>query len=139
MQKSKSKKFKLTVAIAIVAVVLVICLILPTGSLLAKPQKDASIKTNKEDYSPGSTVIMLGKNFEPNTFYEIVVIRPDGSTVLGDGSFDPGSDIVLTNSAGVFNYHYKLNGIDGLYTIEVKDLAGNIVATGTFTDATVRW
>lgn len=136
---ARSKRLRLIIIALITAVILTIGLIIPSGSLLAKNDKDASVTTNKEDYSPGSTVIIKGKNFDPDTYYEIEVIRPDSSIVLGDGSFDPGSDIVLANRAGNFNYHYVLNGIEGLYTINVKDLDGDIVATDTFTDATVRW
>lgn len=134
----KSKKARILLTLLITAIVFTVVLALPTSGLLAK-DKDVSLTTNKEDYSPGETVIIKGKNFEPNTYFIVEVIRPGGSIVVGDGSFEPGSDMVYTNASGNFNYHYQLNGIEGTYIIKVKDLGGTLIMEGTFTDATVRW
>ena len=65
----------------------------------------------------------------------VEVERPDGSIVLGDGSFLPGSDSVMTDVNGVFVYKYQLNGIEGLYTVRVYDEIETMLATTTFTDS----
>ena len=104
----------------------------PTGNVVLKP----IISTDKEDYSPEETVIITGTGFAQNAIYTIVVTRPDGSVVIGDGSFTPGSDKVITDASGNFTppYNYILDGIMGTYVIEAIDEAGAVVATKTFTD-----
>lgn len=92
------------------------------------------LDTDKEDYSPEETVIITGTGFAPNAIYTIVVTRPDGSVVIGDGSFTPGSDKVLTDDSGNFTYNYILDGIMGVYKIVAVDASGSIVATKTFRD-----
>jgi hypothetical protein len=108
--------------------------VIPIGSLvLLSP----SLSTDKEDYGPEETVIITGTGFAPNAIYTIVVVRPDGSIVLGDGSFTPGSDKILTDATtGSFTYNYILDGILGTYKVKAVDSEGNVVATTSFTDAT---
>jgi hypothetical protein len=93
------------------------------------------LSTDKEDYAPGETVTITGEGFLPSTVYTIVVIRPDGSIVTGDGTFVPGSDSVLSNASGNFTYSYILNGIEGTYRVKAVDEDGNTVASTSFTDA----
>ena len=70
----------------------------------------------------------------------VEVERPDGSVVLGDGSFLPGSDSAMTDVSGAFVYDYILNGIEGLYTVRVYDEGGAMLASVTFTDdRVIRW
>ena len=95
---------------------------------------DPTLTTDKDDYNPGETVVITGTGFLPNTEYTIVVVRPDGSIVLGDGTFVPGSDVVLSDAGGGFTYNYILNGIVGTYNVEAKDSEGNTVAETSFTD-----
>ena len=92
-----------------------------------------SISTDKEDYAPGETVKITGENFPANTTLLVKVTRPDDSVVKGDGSFEEGSDEVITNEEGKLEYHYQLNGIEGEYVVEVF-LGATVLATATFTD-----
>ena len=102
----------------------------PVGGVILNPV----LSTDKEDYSPEETVIISGTGFAPNAVYTIQVIRPDGSIVIGDGSFTPGSDSVLTDASGNFTYNYILDGILGMYTVNAVDESGITIATTTFTD-----
>ncbi len=134
-----SKKLRALIIVIIIAAVFALSF-MPAAMIYGKNKTDSPIvSTNKSDYSPEKTVIILGKNFKPKAVYTIVVIRPDGSIVVGDGSFVLGSDSVKTNKGGNFNYHYKLDGIEGKYIVNVVDSNGIIVASTSFTDATVRW
>ncbi|MCL5072515.1 MAG: SpaA isopeptide-forming pilin-related protein [Actinobacteria bacterium] len=54
---------------------------------------------------------------------------------MGNGSFAPGSDSVLTDASGNFTYNYILDGILGTYTVRAVDNAGAVIATTTFTDS----
>jgi hypothetical protein len=105
-----------------------------SGSVILNP----ALSTDKEDYRPEETVIITGTGFAPNAIYTIAVTRPDGSVVIGDGSFTPGSDTVLTDASGNFTYNYILDGIMGLYRIDAVDAGGLIVATKTFTDCNAK-
>ncbi len=101
-----------------------------------------TVTTDKPDYSPNETVIITGSGFSPNAYYDVPVIRPDGTIVKGDGSFAPGWDTVLADASGSFVYLYQLDGITGTYTVQVYPLpwggpgSGQTpVASTTFTDA----
>lgn len=152
-----SKKIKTLSVVMIVAAVFALSF-LPTAMIYGKSNQDSKfmgnnlsenfaakdkspvVTTNKLDYSPDEKVVILGKNFEPNTAYTVVVIRPpDGLIVTGDGTFTPGSDTVVTNNGGNFNYHYTLCGVDGTFIVNVVGPDGEIIASTSFTDATVRW
>ncbi len=104
----------------------------PLGETL--PVVNPVLSTDKGDYAPEETVVITGTGFLPNAVYMIVVTRPDGSVVIGDGSFTPGSDSVLSDASGNFTYNYILDGIEGTYLVEAKDEACSVVATTTFTD-----
>jgi hypothetical protein len=111
---------------------------LMTGFASAIP----TVTTDKADYSPGAIVTVSGSGFEANTVYDIPIIRPDGSIVTGDGTYTPGWDSVTSDNSGAFTYLYELNGIEGLYTIEVylsswngPDSSDELLASTTFTDA----
>jgi len=134
-----SKKLRTLFIVIIIAAIFTLSF-MPAAMIYGKNKSDSPVvSTNKSDYSPEKTVIILGKNFEPKAAYKIIVIRPDGLIVIGDGSFALGSDSVTTNNGGNFNYHYKLDGIEGKYIVNVVDSDGTIVASTSFTDATVRW
>jgi len=94
-----------------------------------------SVSTDKEDYSPGETVIICGSGFDACVELVVRVTRPGGSVITGDGSGTSGCDAVTTDSDGSFIYFYKLDGIFGLYTVDVLD-GETVLATTTFTDAT---
>jgi|GEM_PF-3499667 len=135
-----SKKIKTLSVVMIIAAVFVMSF-LPTAMIYGKSNQDESpvVTTNKGDYSPDMKVVILGKNFEPNTTYIVQVDRPDVGIVTGDGTFTPGSDTVTTNGGGNFNYHYTLCGVDGTFYVNVLSLDGDPIASTSFTDATVRW
>jgi hypothetical protein len=136
-----SKKIKTLSVVMMIAAVFALSF-LPTAMIYGKSNQDKSpvVTANKLDYSPDEKVIILGKNFEPNTAYMVVIIRPpDGLIVTGDGTFTPGSDTVTTNGGGNFNYHYTLCGVDGTFIVNVVGPDGAVKASTSFTDATVRW
>jgi hypothetical protein len=135
-----SKKIKTLSVVMIIAAVFALSF-LPTAMIYGKGNQDKApvVTTNKGDYSPDMKVVILGKNFEPNTEYTVVVIRPNGEIVTGDGTYTPGSDTVTTNGGGNFNYHYTLCGVDGTFNVNVVGPDGLVKASTSFTDATVRW
>ena len=102
----------------------------------------AVVWTDKAEYASWETVTIFGSGFNPNVYYDIPVIRPDGSIVRGDGSSTLGWDTVQADLYGKFTYYYQLDGIVGLYEVRVYDspwpgsLDQTPLATTTFTDAT---
>ncbi|HSG78708.1 MAG TPA: hypothetical protein VLD62_03935, partial [Acidimicrobiia bacterium] len=95
--------------------------------------------TPKYDFAPGETVYIHGADFAPEITLEVVVTRPDGTIVTGDGTFSCSNcwDSVGTDAAGGFVYPYILNGIEGLYGVAAyaSPWAGEpAVATTTFSD-----
>jgi hypothetical protein len=107
---------------------------------------DPQVTTDKPDYYSNETVIITGTGFAANTYYDVPVLRPDGSYVKGDGSFQPGWDWVLTDGSGGFTYYYKLDGIPGTYWVAVHNWpwAGPgspevPLATTSFTDADIHF
>ena len=100
-----------------------------------------TVTTDKADYHPSDTVIITGGGFAPNTFYDVPVVRPDGSVVKGDGTLTLGWDSVFTNGSGAFTYNYKLDGVLGSYQVKVYPYGwnGNFseapLASTTFTDS----
>ena len=95
-----------------------------------------TLTTDKPDYHPAEIVQISGSGFTPNTSYDIVVIRPDGSIVKSDRT--PGFDTVVADTVGSFVYLYDLDGITGLYMVNVYDSSdpshSTILASTTFTD-----
>jgi len=138
VMKTASKKIY-----ALIALIFLISLIIPFASIFASV--DPEVSTKHLDYKPGHKVMITGDNFLPNESYEIVVTRPDGSIVKGDGSFEEGSDIITSNKKGGFKYKYQLAEISdefdptGGYYVDVFDSSGDLIASTTFTDSTVRW
>ena len=110
-------------------------------AVLAEDGGGPTVTTDKPDYSPGETVQITGTGFDPGVSYDIPVIRPDGFIVVGDGGGELGWDTTVpANAAGEFTYSYQLDGIEGLYTVEVypspwDGVRGVPLATTTFTDA----
>ncbi|HEY4695665.1 MAG TPA: immunoglobulin-like domain-containing protein, partial [Candidatus Hydromicrobium sp.] len=98
------------------------------------PVTSPVLSTDKGDYAPEETVVITGTGFLPNAVYTIIVTRPDGSVVIGDGSFVPGSDSVLSDASGNFTYNYILDGVFGAYQVSAVDVDGNTVASTSFTD-----
>lgn len=98
------------------------------------------ISSDKKDYSPGDTALISGKGFDPNTNYDIVVIRPDNTISVGDGSLTLGFDSVSTNTNGSFNYQYFADGLEGPYQIKVFTSSDtnhtSLIAKSGFTDPT---
>jgi cysteine-rich repeat protein len=82
---------------------------------------DPQVTTDNPDYSSWETVTITGSYFAANSYYDVPVMRPDGSYIKGDGSFQAGWDTVLTDGSGGFTYHYKLDGIQGVYWVAVYD------------------
>ena len=124
--------------IAITAVAL--ATLAPSDTAFAAP----TVTTDKPDYVPTETVIVTGSGYNPGDQLDIVIIRPDGRIIKGDGSNTQGWDTVTANGNGNFTYNYILNGIMGIYTVEVYASPWNgpesfdiPMATTTFTDFTI--
>ena len=117
-----------------------------------------TLTTDKADYSPEETVAIAGTAFDPGQTYDMVVIRPDGSIIRGDGNFNPDHsytcdaanaavvdcwDSVTADSGGSLTYQYVLDGIAGSYEIRAYaspwsgDRSLPAITSVTFTDATV--
>jgi hypothetical protein len=117
-------------------VTIALCLL----SALLTVKADAYITTDKADYYPSETVTVTGVGFASGESYAVVVIRPDSTVVVGDGSFAPGYDNVTADDGGGFTYLYKLDGVLGTYEVLVYpsswmgDLTETAVASVTFTD-----
>ncbi len=107
----------------------------PGGPALCAPTGNETIATDREDYGPGETVEMTGSGYGAGCGVTVKVTRPNGSVVVGDGSFAPGSDTVVTNASGDLYYLYQLNGIMGQYLVEAIGEDGAVLATTSFSDA----
>ncbi|MGD0766087.1 MAG: hypothetical protein ABR978_07250, partial [Dehalococcoidia bacterium] len=139
MSRTLTRTPVLRVALAVAALLCV------AGAALAwhqLAQAAPELTTDKGDYSPEEVVTITGGGFAPNTAYDIVVIRPDGTIVHGDGSFLPGWDTTpLTDESGSFTYLYQLDGVQGTYVVEAylspfvgDPLSDTPITTVTFTD-----
>jgi hypothetical protein len=109
-------------------------------AVLAEDGGSPTVSPEKPDYSPGEAVTISGTGFDPGVSYDIPVIRPDGFIIVGDGGGELGWDTVTADDGGEFTYSYQLDGIEGLYTVEVypspwDGVRGVPLASATFTDA----
>lgn len=135
---SARKKF-----LVFVILLFMISLIIPFSGVFADTNPEVCAK--HADYKPGQKVMISGEGFISNETYLIVITRPDGSIVKGDGSEEPGSDEITTDKKGSFKYKYLLEKVSdsfdpaGTYIIEVFDNAGGLIAYNSFKDSTVRW
>jgi hypothetical protein len=100
-----------------------------------------AVASDKPDYQPGETAVIYGSRLQPDASYDVPVIRPDGAIMTGDGTGTSGWDTVTADSVGHFAYNYQLDGIQGLYTLEVYPSpwggpgSGEVpLATATFSD-----
>ncbi|MBI5127730.1 hypothetical protein HZA76_04725 [Candidatus Roizmanbacteria bacterium] len=83
------------------------------------------LTTDKNDYAPASVAIISGYGFAPNTGYSLVV-STDGLSQ----SFN-----ITTDNNGAFTYSYSLyEEYHALYSVQLFDTAGFVVATTSFTD-----
>jgi LPXTG-motif cell wall-anchored protein len=99
-----------------------------------EPRGRETIATDKADYRPGATVHMFGSGYARSCLVKVKVVRPDGTVVRGDGSFEPGVDQVRTTGRGRLFYDYVLNGIEGRYRVRVLGAGNVLLAKTTFTD-----
>jgi hypothetical protein len=97
--------------------------------VMVSPVLAATIKTDKADYAPESTVKITGTGFNQlNHPVYITVTRPTTPDPTID-SLAP----VYTDATGSFEALYKLDGIQGTYSIDASDSDG-FTAQTTFTD-----
>jgi hypothetical protein len=126
------------------ALAAVVCVSGIGWGLLQLAQAAPTLTTDKYEYFSTETVTITGGGFAPNTLYDIPVIRPDGSIVIGDGSQTPGWDSVQSDGSGAFTYLYQLDGIPGTYEARAYpsswdgDVSESPIATVTFTDGNVK-
>ena len=66
------------------------------------------VTTDKIDYAPDEIVKISGTGFIAGNSYDVVIIRPDGPIIKGDGTFTSGFDTVLSED-GSRSYDYILN------------------------------
>lgn len=127
----------------LVILLFMISLIIPFSGVFA--DSNPEVYARHDDYKPGHKVMIFGEGFIANETYMIVITRPDGSIVKGDGSLEEGSDEIKTDKKGRFKYKYLLEKVsesfnpEGTYLIEVFDSSGELIAYNSFTDSTVRW
>src|SRR5574341_1207769 len=98
----------------IFAVLTIAVLVSLTGGMLVHAT-DATISTDKADYSPGDTVKITGSSFNPSSLITLTVTRPD-STVESCGglnSFRFTPCPLYSDSSGNFAQFYSLDGIFG--------------------------
>ncbi len=98
-----------------------------------------TVTTDKAEYHPDETALISGAGYTSGQLLDIVVIRPDLSIVTGAGTNTTGFDTVTADPSGAFtDYPYILNGIFGLYTVNVYSnadtLHATVLATTTFLD-----
>jgi hypothetical protein len=94
-----------------------------------------TVRTDKSKYSHHETVRVTGSGYKPGCDVSVRVIRPDGSTVGGDGGHSARTDIAPANAAGNFSYDYHLSAMDGRYVVEVLGRRGRVLARTDFMDA----
>ena len=89
----------------------------------------AVLTTDKPDYAPTDTALITGSKLNPNTIYSLTISSSDNpatSTTVD----------VTSDENGVFAYAYQLDGkYRPNYKVELRDQAGNTVATTSFTDS----
>ena len=108
-----------------------------SNALLARADS-AIIWTDKLDYSPEETVLIFGSGFSPSTPLSVILTRPSDppTTESCDSSYCDSRFLngpLTSFSDGTFsNYNYLLDGIEGLYTIDIND--GLTSAHTSFTD-----
>lgn len=83
------------------------------------------LTTDKNDYAPASVAVITGYGFTPNTEYNLIISTDGLSQTFS----------IKTDDKGSFTYSYTLyTQYHKLYTVQLKDLNGQVVATTTFTD-----
>jgi hypothetical protein len=88
--------------------------------------QNPSVVTDKADYAPTDAVVITGTGFSPNSSYIIYI--------TADGGFSY-SENLTTDEQGSFIFTYQLDGVSRpLYTVEIKDESGNVIAQTIFRD-----
>jgi hypothetical protein len=111
---------------------------LPEGTHSRLTHADGpTVTTDRSEYAAGEIVLISGTRFAPLASLDVVVVRPDGSIVAGDGTETPGWDSVVTDESGAFSRQYQTawRGKGG-WAVNVYDAADSehtaILATTTF-------
>ena len=109
-------------ALFTVAGILVVVLLISTLASAAP-----AVTTDKAEYHPDETAIISGTGYTSSgPLLDVVVIRPDLSIVTGDGTNTSGFDTVTKGPFDAFTFPNILNGIFGLYTVNVYDHADTL-------------
>lgn len=123
--------------------ILALTMQLASSSVLASG--GPSVVSDEPAYDPGATVTVTGSGFDADATLTVIVTRPDGSVVTGDGTETPGSDTVVADAEGGFTYLYVLPlDISGVYDVDVLDDSGTRLASTFFFDShyrggTIKW
>ncbi len=92
-------------------------------------QQSAVLTTDKPDYAPTDTALITGTGFTQGATYTLLI------TSVNNYSFQTN---VTADNKGNIAYAYQLDGTyRPLYTVQVKDGSGTVIATTTFTDGLV--
>ena len=90
-------------------------------------QQSAVLTTDKPDYAPTDTALITGTGFTQGATYTLLI------TSVNNYSFQTN---VTADNKGNIAYAYQLDGTyRPLYTVQVKDGSGTVIATTTFTDS----
>ena len=136
-------KHPLFIAASIVFLVALIGVGVAMMAIVFGEGEPPQVTTDRPDYYSYETVTITGTNLAPNTYYDVPVLRPDGSYVKNGGS--SGWDWVLTDGSESFVYNYQLDGVQGVYWVAVYDWpwvpgSGQIpLATTYFMDADIHF
>lgn len=94
----------------------------------------SEITTDKEDYHPGETATITGTLFEA---FQSLVLRVFGGSDE-DGTYTESNYDITSDDLGNFTFSYLLDNIfRPLYTVQVFDTLGSLLAEKTFTDSAI--
>ena len=100
----QSRVFRTTTLIAAFA-----CAALLAFYVVAQQAGTPTITSPQRVYLASDTVALSGTNFAPSDSVDVVVVRPDGTIVQGDGLETPGFDVAATDASGSWSLAYVLN------------------------------
>ena len=130
---------------AVLAILAIIFLgfanIIPIAVAFVSP----SVSTDNADYGHFETAAISGSGFGSGQVLSVLVTAPDGTTRSCNGAGSAGPDWVTADGSGAFVLSYRLSGTlpgggtyqgqIGLYTVDVVNSAGAVLASTTFGDS----
>lgn len=100
----------------------------PSLDLSVGEETSACLVTDKADYAPTDSALIIGTSFTSDKKYTLIISSTDDPAITFE-------DEVTTDEKGAFIYAYQLDGnYRPNYKVEVKD-KNDIIASTTFTDS----